>query len=802
MINDTRFVAPVWPLQSTVAVNPFWNQIDRPFDEVMSTMSSLLHESMYMPLSYFIELYSKGEISDQDIAFAARRFYPTNGATKFVLKDFVRQTAEAQLDLCAMQSFADFADRKAGSSWQQFVRIEIAKYASAFFDESQALAKYPWRDQSFYSGWFAAQEFDDSFQKSGLGQFRELISEFRLLAPSEALALILSRLGFSDESEAALYVGRLSVLNIGWASQFCYHDFQRGLGASTELKIQLSDLVCVQLIIDYAIAQHFEVLSPGLTKLWLESFRANKAMANSTANQFDLHKIWQTALERSRRNVLANQIKPRAESAKLPAVQIAMCIDVRSESYRRAIESVSTDVETIGFAGFFGLPLEYKKIDETAPTTRAPVLLTAAFQVEEEFVGTSRNRKLDWALVRSYFRNLRKAPMSSFLFVELFSVVACSKLVMRFIDSLRFSRSRSLPAKFADGVLGPSQEALLGDKRVPMDNGSKIQIAKKVLTHMGLTTRFGRLVVFAGHGSANCNNAFVSAAECGACGGHSGDVNARFLTNLLNDPQIRQGLREASFTIPDSTYFLAAIHETVTDELFLLDTNKVPDSFREELARLQGAIDKAGPIVRRERQVARSECLDRSPWRRTKNWSEVRPEWGLAGNSCFIVAPRRFTKGADLQGRSFLHDYDWRQDRNFETLELIMTAPMVVTNWINFQYYASTVAPKIYGSGSKVLHNLVNETGVVEGNNGDLRIGLPWQSVHDGAKFVHEPVRLAVYLAAPIEQIEAVIRRHPTVRNLVVNEWLHIFQIDEDSGKILQREAHGEYLEIGSTKSS
>jgi hypothetical protein len=178
------------------------------------------------------------------------------------------------------------------------------------------------------------------------------------------------------------------------------------------------------------------------------------------------------------------------------------------------------------------------------------------------------------------------------------------------------------------------------------------------------------------------------------------------------------------------------------------------------------------------------------------NWSEVRPEWGLAGNASFIVAPRSWTKGANLSSRSFLHDYDWQQDEGFKTLELIMTAPMVVTNWINLQYYASTVAPSVFGAGNKVLHNLVNESGVLEGNGGDLRVGLPWQSVHDGERFVHEPLRLSVFIAAPREAIEKIISQHEVVRDLVDNEWLYLLHIDETHKTVTRRAPGGLYRPI------
>jgi uncharacterized protein YbcC (UPF0753/DUF2309 family) len=374
--------------------------------------------------------------------------------------------------------------------------------------------------------------------------------------------------------------------------------------------------------------------------------------------------------------------------------------------------------------------------------------------------------------------------LSSFLFVELFSLLACGKLLRSLLDSLKSSDQSTVSKKFSDGATRPSQISISLSDNQPISLQTKVEMAAKILAHMGLKSRFGRLVILAGHGSQNANNAFASASDCGACGGHSGDVNARFLADLLNDPEIRAGLQNHSIQVPESTRFLAAVHETVTDELYLLDQSQIPESHQDDLATVLASIKIARHKATTERQLERSSRLDPSASRRTKNWSEVRPEWALAGNSCFIVAPRRFTRAADFEGRSFLHDYDWRSDTGFETLELIMTAPMLVTNWINFQYYASTVAPKIFSSGNKVLHNLVNETGVLEGNGGDLRIGLPWQSINDGEEFVHEPVRLAVYIAAPIAEIEKVIAKHPAVRNLVVNEWIYLFHIDDKTGKI------------------
>jgi uncharacterized protein len=83
-----------------------------------------------------------------------------------------------------------------------------------------------------------------------------------------------------------------------------------------------------------------------------------------------------------------------------------------------------------------------------------------------------------------------------------------------------------------------------------------------------------------------------------------------------------------------------------------------------------------------------------------------------------------------------------------------------------------------YGSGNKVLHNVVGgHLGVFEGNGGDLRIGLPMQSLHDGERWMHTPVRLSVFIEAAIDTI---LTKHANVRALATNGWISLFQLDED----------------------
>ena len=165
------------------------------------------------------------------------------------------------------------------------------------------------------------------------------------------------------------------------------------------------------------------------------------------------------------------------------------------------------------------------------------------------------------------------------------------------------------------------------------------------------------------------------------------------------------------------------------------------------------------------------------------------------GNATFIVAPRERTREIDLAGRAFLHDYRFEEDKDFAILEMIMTGPLVVTHWINLQYYASTVDYRRYGSGNKVLHNVLGgHLGVFEGNRGDLRIGLSFQSLNDGERWMHPPLRLSVFIEAPRAAIEHVLEKHPKVNELVSNEWLHLFHVDAQKG-IVSRRSRDEWVE-------
>jgi uncharacterized protein YbcC (UPF0753/DUF2309 family) len=320
--------------------------------------------------------------------------------------------------------------------------------------------------------------------------------------------------------------------------------------------------------------------------------------------------------------------------------------------------------------------------------------------------------------------------------------------------------------------------------RLGYDPAEQVAWAEFALRSFGLVDGFARVVVLAGHGSRTENNAYEAALDCGACGGQHGGPNARISCAMLNRPSVRSGLAERGIHIPADTVFVAAEHDTATDRVTLFDRHALPATHTAEVERLQADLDTAGAALADERH-RRLPGRDH-PHRRSGDWAQVRPEWGLARHAAFIVGPGAMVSGLDLQSRTFLHSYDWRADPDATALETILTAPGLVIQWINAQYYFATVDPDILGAGDKTLHNVIGNIGVLQGHAGDLKLGLPWQSVAAGDQLYHEPMRALYAVQAPRDRVDMLIDRNDLLKHYFNGEWVALV-IREAPGEPWQR---------------
>ena len=817
-------IAPLWPLKHFVAVNPFLGFTDRTFAATCATMRRVARADMLMPRSFYRGALQDRTIDDAALAAALARSadYPGRPADLAALKAALQRDATSTASpKAAVATVAEVLDRITSgdrhASRIAFMIDQISRWCAAYFDEGQANWRMPGRGLSPYAAWRSMARHDLNPETMGVRKFRQSIASLPS-DPVETIAAVIEALGVPERAVED-YLHRALFDIGGWAAYARYLGWHSD-GEGQDVAI-MRDLLAIRIAWGYALFSGRD--DAAFRHAWAEAMQQAGAVPLDDRPEGDpdlaldliLHDAYELA---HRRKLVASLLAHAAAPAEhVPVlrkpVQAAFCIDVRSEIIRRALETVCPQVETIGFAGFFGFPIEYVPIGQSWGGAQCPVLLKPAFIVCEGVTGASDEEETEVLGLRLLRRRAAKAwkafkasAVSSFSYVETAGLLFAGKIVS---DSIGLTRTVTDPA--LDGLdpdiasrVGPRlDERLVAGRATGFTSDQRVAMAEAVLKAMSMTRDFGRLVLLVGHGSTTVNNPHASGLDCGACGGHTGEANARVAAAILNDARVQGGLRARGIHVPADTWFIAALHDTTTDDIKLFDRERVPSTHRRDLDQLTDWLAQASSLARQERagmlgltgpgEQAASDpaTIGKRVKERSRDWSQVRPEWGLAGNAAFIAAPRERTRGLGLDGKVFLHSYDHSSDAGHGVLELIMTAPMVVASWINLQYFGSTVNNDVFGSGNKVLHNVVGQLGVLEGNGGDLKVGLPWQSVHDGTRFVHAPLRLNAFIEAPPEAMDAIIERNESLAMLVDNGWVHLHAITDSGRKILQYQGKG-----------
>jgi uncharacterized protein YbcC (UPF0753/DUF2309 family) len=828
-------IAPVWPLDRFVAVNPFHGLVDQRFEQAAQTLRRIADARMYMPRSWYHEQLQSGRISDADLAEAARLC--DSELTPQQLRDAA--AAGRQGPTGGVPLLTALVDEMDADDWSSFVVERISHHCAAYFDMGQATWKRPWEGSSLYDSWRRFAQLDYSLTMMGQDGMRARVKALPE-SPRACIVSALGRLGIPDS--AALDYMHAALMDIGgWAAWTRLLRWEQELQGGSDDTIV--ELLAIRLAWDVLLYEHKSTHS--LRPRWREICarlgrgETGAGVGGEPGAEADdageVEQVLLTALEQGYQRRLIDQLtgdgatgKAAAGAEQRPKVQAAFCIDVRSEIIRRAFETVCPKAQTLGFAGFFGVPIEHVPLGATEPRSHMPVLLTPKYRVcsavkepdcghdnadaqgqqAETALATQRRRT---GILKSW-KAFKLGASSCFSFVEAAGLLLYAPKIIA--DSFGWSRPVAAPDDLhldyaTSNRVGPTLDAphhgacshdhgqdhdhthARADIGIPEED--RVPLAEGILKAMSMTSNYARLVLLVGHGSTVVNNPHATGLDCGACGGMTGEASARVGAALLNDTAVRRGLAARGIQIPADTWFIGALHDTCVDEVKLYDTEQLPLAYAEELAELKSWLKQAGEVTRLHRAArlgldAKSgPAITANVRRRSRDWAQVRPEWALAGCAAFIAAPRSRTRGLDLGGRTFLHDYHWQQDEGFGVLELIMTAPMVVAGWINLQYYGSTTDNRRFGSGNKVLHNVVGGAiGVLEGNAGDLRVGLPMQSLHDGKQWMHEPMRLSVFLEAPQAAIDDIIARHELVRQMLDNGWLHLFRMDE-AGDIQRR---------------
>jgi len=805
LVEIESLVPPLWPLSDYVAVNPFLGFSDTKFLSARQKLREVRDCDLLPPLSYFRTKFQKGEITTAHIKSAqeqCRSEYPE----LFHKFQFDMLTLDddnyATGDNIAERRYltiAEIVDKRFQSNWINNLTNDITRHCSSHFDEGQAIWGSPFKGASLYEAWRQTAQLSRRMDLLGIKGFREFVESLPA-RPEIAIAQLLEELEVPRSHWRPFLLCQLFSI-AGWASYVKFKVSQ--VDTAENSSNDMTGLLAIRLAYDVALGRQYGDSWP-LKFGALPAVNAHRTdhesmVADIVPEEALCRYVMQVAAETAYERALAHSLMGNTSGPKSSArktAQMVFCIDVRSELMRRHLESVTDGVETFGFAGFFGMPLEHVHLGESKGDAHCPVLLKPTFRACDTVAPKGRESqskaihiRITQRLARKIWKCFQASATSCFSFVESIGLFYSLKLLT---DSMRLTA----PVKSADqdGLsMFTSQEIKLDlDSTEDLSSQEKAGLAEGMLRNLGLTDDFARILTFCGHEAQVANNPYKAGLDCGACGGHSGAPNARVAAALLNDTRIREELSNRSINIPDDTWFMAAVHNTTTDQIRFFETSNVPVSHAAELQKLMEWVANAGEMSRAERSVRFRGRSSSDITRRSRDWSEVRPEWGLAGNASFIIAPRSRTRGLNLSGRAFLHSYDHEKDPDGKVLELIMTAPMIVTNWINLQYHASAVDNRSFGSGNKLIHNIAGQFGVLSGNGGDLTTGLPWQSLHDGENYQHEPLRLLVVIEATREIVESILKKHDNVRDLVSNGWLSLGVIDNN--RFYKRDTVGEWI--------
>lgn len=839
--SASKVIVPIGPITNFAARNPWTDMEQQSFEEVARRFKSICDVDIYPDHSVFKSAWKRGNINQQFLELKLQQWLEMQSLDlpREVANQFCRAALFQEKQACeslskvelrgmakelirfkfkfpkkhTVQTYSKRLEKQNDKKMTQVLNGQMIKWCKLFLDESQAVWSMPNREKGFYYSWRSLVQYDPTVDSSVRKKLNNL--------PKEAdRALMEALLGLEiSYSEIEGYLEAHLLALPGWAGAMLWRSQQ-----SNKEKNLLTEYLAVRICMEYALVKPYlplpqQKIEDDINLLesliaswanwgnfpikdWLQLSQEEIKARLTLAYKFDQivrNRIWLEAWEQTYEvqlsNIICSNPDNKAENVKPTLAQFAFCIDVRSEPFRRKIEE-SGPFKTFGTAGFFGLPIETCQLGSGHSHPSLPIMFKPQFRVEEyssEFDLKPYQQRQQTVNLLSYTFKKMKYNMSSSLILP---EISGAWLSLQTMARSFFPRSTGiLFRKIQEAWLRkPSTQLSLNhiktsETELPIGftEEEKVHYVRQALIMMGLIEDFAPLVVICGHGSHSTNNLYASALDCGACGGASSGFNARVLATLCNLPEVRKALTEEGICIPNETVFAAAEHITTIDELQWLYVPELSNKAKEAFDCIQEELPKVSEQANSERivKLPSSAISSRDPraeaQRLGEDWSEVRPEWGLARNAAFIIGNRELTRNCNLDGRAFLHSYNWQNDKDGTILNNIISGPATVAQWINLQYYASTVAPHYYGSGNKTTQTATAGIGVMQGNASDLLSGLPWQSVmQSDQEGYHDPLRLLVVIEAPKEFVKRVLEQNHPFHQKVQNGWIRLASIDPE----------------------
>ena len=754
--------------------------------------------------------------------------------------DFRRPALRVLFEACFRRAVAHEEEPAAPRPVDEVIHPWLIRLCSVFLDQGTAYWPMPHRERGFYgSVRMLLSGRGGIFPKYLVGLDEEFRRQERLeFSAADAVLDYLDSITLEETEWPAIFEAELLALP-GWAGLMRKLEEEPSLAPHTSLPCSLMDFLAVRLTMSRVAAQRgaaettleesplktqerrrlsrtariydaARVLRLSAEEIdslsepeWL-AFSSEVKAFNGLERRRILHLAYERAHEREILRGLASHRKYRGLFAQppRPPAQVFFCLDEREESMRRALEEAQPLVETYGAAGYFGVAVDYKGIDDPHGAAFCPVVVKPKHAIVEqpkpgdsELLESRRwRRRVLGLLMRNSFVS-SKTLLRGWLSTSALGLLSAVPLIGNLLAPRHYAFLRDwmnkafLPEPRTELTLmrntRQSQGAVSG-LLMGFTPEEKAERVASVLGPAGLARDFARLVIILGHGSSSLNNPHESAHDCGACGGRRGGPNARLFAAMANREEVRERLRERGINIPPDTWFVGGYHDTCNDDIDLFDLDAVPPSHLRDVESIRSSFDEA----RAQNALERSRRFESSPTdadaksalrhaeERSEHLAQPRPEYGHCTNAVCIIGRRSLTRGLFLDRRAFLVSYDANVDPANEALRAVLAAAVPVCAGISLEYYFSFVDNDRYGCGTKLPHNVTSLMGVMDGHASDLRTGLPWQMVE-----IHEPVRILFVVETTPDRLGKVITASPALKRLLENRWIRLATIDPDSAR-------------------
>ena len=344
------------------------------------------------------------------------------------------------ISLPTQRTISDWVDRLGEAGLVDQINNQLIKWLAAFLDEGLAGWEMPQREEGFYQAWRQLVQEDFSGTLLGIkdfaGKIRDLPED-----PEDAICLFLHKLRIPQEQWKDYLSRQLSLLP-GWTRYIRWLGEHPTYHAQRSHPIDTTQYLAVRLFYETELTQAacqqewgIDGTVPALVAFWKDRPDEYRNRIEGAAHSIDQTKqavcrdawrffhlaqflevspievhdfspsdaqailhwindfpsdqhspVWLEAYEDSFREEILRKISVHRGSVPAlearPRAQLVLCIDVRSESFRRHIEAQGP-YETFGFAGFFAIPISHQAFDSHERSFLCPVLLTPNHAVTE-----------------------------------------------------------------------------------------------------------------------------------------------------------------------------------------------------------------------------------------------------------------------------------------------------------------------------------------------------------------------------------------------------------------------------------